>query len=187
MTTSSTKAATSSAGTVWKIDPAHSEIGFSVKHLMIANVRGHFGSVEGEISFDENDVEHSSVNVQIDAASIDTREPRRDEHLRSPDFFDVLRFPRLSFHSNRVQRTGDDRLRVSGELTIRDVSRQVVLDVRQEGRGQDPWGGERAAFTATTSIDRRDFGLTWNQALETGGVLVGNEIRITLEVEAIRQ
>ena len=186
MTINTATTRSTSTPTAWKIDPSHSEVGFSVKHLMIANVRGRFGALDGEINLDETNIERSSVNVAIEASSIDTREQRRDDHLRSADFFDVLRFPQLVFRSDGVQRTGDDRLRVSGLLTIRDVTKAVVLDVREEGRGTDPWGGQRAAFTATTSIDRRDFGLTWNQALETGGVLVGNEIRITLEVETIR-
>jgi polyisoprenoid-binding protein YceI len=177
----------SSTGTsVWTIDPSHTEIGFSVKHLMIANVRGRFGSVKGEITVDDNDFSRSTVEARIDAASIDTREEKRDAHLRSPDFFDVATFPFITFESQSVQRSDDGRLRISGLLTIRDVTRTIVLEGREEGRGRDPWGGERIAFSATTIIDRRDFGLTWNQALETGGVLVGNDIRITLEVEATK-
>ncbi len=172
---------------IWKIDPSHTEAGFSVRHLMIANVRGRFADVKGEVLLNEAQMERSKVAVEIGAASIDTREPRRDEHLRSPDFFDAAKYPLLTFESDRVQQLSDGRLRITGRLTIRDVTRPVVLEVLTEGRGKDPWGSERVAFSATTSIDRREFGLTWNQALETGGVLVGNEVRISLEVEAVRE
>jgi polyisoprenoid-binding protein YceI len=153
---------------------------------MITNVRGRFAQIAGEIQIDDQNIERSTVSVDIDVASIDTREPRRDDHLRSADFFDAATWPTLTFRSDRVQRVDDERLRVSGQLTIRDVTRPVVLDARIEGRSRDPWGGERIAFSATTLIDRRDYGLTWNQALETGGVLVGNDVRISLEVQALR-
>jgi polyisoprenoid-binding protein YceI len=171
----------------WQIDPAHTQAGFSVKHLMISKVRGRFGSLSGEIRLDEANLAGSSVTVEIDATSIDTRHEERDAHLRSADFFDVERFPALSFRSRRVERERDGRFRVLGDLTIRDVTRQVTLQVEDEGRGRDPWGGERAAFSATGRIDRRDFGLTWNQALEAGGVLVGHDIDLALEVEAVKQ
>ena len=177
---------TTQAASTWEIDPAHTDVAFAVKHLMISTVRGRFASVAGTVRLDETDVTRSSVNVDIDAGSIDTRQEQRDAHLRSADFFDVDVHPRLTFRSRSVERTGSDRLRVRGELTIRGVSRDVVLEVVDEGRGTDPWGGQRAAFSATTSIDRRDFGLTWNQALETGGVLVSNEVKITLEVQVVR-
>jgi polyisoprenoid-binding protein YceI len=172
--------------TTWNIDAAHTEVGFEVKHLMISKVRGRFAGVSGVIQLDGSDLANSSVVAEIDAASIDTRQEQRDAHLRSADFFDVERFPAIRFSSTRVERgTGDD-FEVHGELTIRDVTRPVVLSVTDEGRGRDPWGGDRAGFSASLVVDRRDFGLTWNQALETGGVLVANEIRISLEVQAVR-
>lgn len=169
----------------WTIDPAHTEVGFEVKHLMISKVRGRFAGVTGSIVLDEGDLARSSVTAEIDAASIDTRSEQRDAHLRSADFFDVEQFPTLSFRSTKVARAGNG-LEVAGDLTIHGVTRPVVLAVQDEGRGKDPWGGDRAAFSASVVIDRRDFGLTWNQALETGGVLVANEIRVTLEVQAVR-
>ena len=179
--------ATATPGTAeWQIDPAHTDVSFAVKHLMISTVRGRFGSVRGVLVLDEQDPARSSVTVEIDAASIDSRHEQRDAHLRSADFLDAETHPLITFRSRAVERTGTDRLRVTGDLTIRGTSREVVLDAVDEGRGGDPWGGRRAAFSATTSIDRRDFGLTWNQALETGGVLVGNEIRISLDVQAVQ-
>lgn len=171
---------------VWQIDPAHTGVEFAVKHMMISTVKGRFGEVSGTITLDEADLSGSSVEVEIDAASIDTRQPDRDAHLRSADFFDVEKFPKLTFRSRRIEVAGGDRFRVIGDLKIRDVTREVVLDATYEGRGKDPWGNEKAGFTAQTSIDRRDFGLTWNAALETGGILVGNEIKINLEVQAAR-
>lgn len=170
----------------WQIDPAHTEVGFAVKHLMISTVRGRFGSVGGTIRLDESDLERSSVEVEIDAASIDTRQEQRDAHLRSADFFDVEAHPLITFRSRSIESTGDARFRVAGDLTIHGVTREVILDATDEGRGVDPWGNAKAAFSAETRIDRRDFGLGWNQALETGGVLVANEIRITLDVQAVK-
>lgn len=172
--------------TGWTIDAAHTEVGFEVKHLMISRVRGRFGAVSGTIRLDGEDLAGSSVEAEIDVASIDTRQEQRDAHLRSADFFDVERFPSIRFRSTRVERGSGNGFRVAGELTIRDVTREVVLEVEDEGRGKDPWGGDRAAFSARVTIDRRDFGLGWNQALETGGVLVGNDIRISLEVQAVK-
>lgn len=174
------------AKSTWQIDPAHTGVEFAVKHMMISTVKGRFGSVSGTITLDEADLSGSSVEVEIEAASIDTRQEQRDEHLRSADFFDVENFPQLTFRSRRIEATGSGRLRIVGDLTIRDQTREVVLDATDEGRGKDPWGNEKAGFTAQTSIDRRDFGLTWNAALETGGVLVANEIKITLEVQAAK-
>jgi polyisoprenoid-binding protein YceI len=172
-----------SAQGTWEIDPAHTEVGFEVKYLMISKVRGRFAGMTGALVLDESDPTRSSVKVEIDAASVDTRNEQRDQHLRSADFFDVERFPSLVFEARQVERVGADRYRVAGDLTIRDVTREVVLEVTDEGRETDPWGGERAAFSASTTVDRRDFGLTWNQALETGGVLVSNDIRIVLDVQ----
>jgi polyisoprenoid-binding protein YceI len=171
----------------WHIDPAHTDAGFTVKHLMISKVRGRFGSVSGEIRLNESDLSRSSVVVEIDSSTIDTRSEERDAHLRSADFFDVERYPTITFRSRRVEKAGGERLRVIGDLTIRDVTREVTLEVEDEGRGSDPWGGERAAFSASTTLDRREFGLTWNQALEAGGVLVGHDINLNLEVQAVKQ
>jgi polyisoprenoid-binding protein YceI len=183
-TTTATPAAETS--TTWQLDPAHTHVEFSVKHLMIARVKGRFAGVTGTVEMGA-DPAASTVDVVIDAASIDTREAKRDAHLRSADFFDVERFPTIAFRSREVRPTGAGDFSVVGDLTIRDVTREVTLEVTDEGRGTDPWGGARAGFSATAEIDRRDFGLTWNQALEAGGVLVGNEIRISLEVELVKQ
>ncbi|HEX6367948.1 MAG TPA: YceI family protein [Longimicrobium sp.] len=178
--------AESTTTSTWTIDPAHTGVEFSLKHLMISTVRGRFGAVSGTIVLDEANPEASSVTAEIDVTSIDTRQEQRDAHLRSADFFDVEKFPSIKFVSTRIEALGGGSYNVIGDLTIRDVTREVVLEATDEGRGGDPWGGQRAGFSATTRIDRRDFGLTWNQALETGGVVVGNEIKITLEVEAVK-
>ena len=172
----------------WKIDNAHSEVHFAVRHMVVAKVRGRFNTWSGELDLDEKDLTRSSVAVDIDAASIDTSNGQRDGHLRSPDFFDAEKFPTLKFRSKRVEKAGagKDRYRVVGDLTIRDVTREAVLDAELLGIGKDPWGKDRAAFSASASIDRREFGLTWNQVLEAGGVLVGDRVDIELEVQAVR-
>ena len=169
----------------WNIDTAHSGITFSVRHMVFAKVRGRFGTWSGAIRLDPDDLTQAIVEVEIDAASIDTGVNDRDEHLRSADFLDVDRFPKLRFRSRRVERIDDERYSVTGDLTIRDVTREVVLKAEYGGRAKDPWGNQRAAFTASTSVDRREFGLTWNQVLEAGGVLVGERIDIELEVQAV--
>jgi len=184
MTTSTMHASTTSS--TWTLDPAHTLVEFAAKHLMITTVKGRFTGVSGTIRMDETDPTASSVEAVIDAASIDTRTDQRDAHLKSADFLEVARYPEITFRSTRVERAGDAHYRVTGDLTIHGVTRPVVLDVHDEGRTKDPWGGERAGFSATTRIDRRDFGLTWSQVVESGGLVVGNEIRITLEVEATR-
>ncbi|MBL8949845.1 MAG: polyisoprenoid-binding protein [Myxococcaceae bacterium] len=170
--------------TPWKIDASHSGIHFTVRHMVISKVRGHFSKFEGEVTFDEAAPEKTKVKVNIDASSISTNEPKRDDHLRSPDFFDVAKFPALTFESTKTEKKGD-RLAVTGNLSMHGVTREVVLDAELLGVGKDPWGGKRAGFTAKTSLDRKDFGLGWNQVLEAGGVLVGDKIEIELEVEAI--
>jgi polyisoprenoid-binding protein YceI len=172
--------------TLWSIDPSHSHVGFGVRHLMISTVKGRFAGVNGDVSLEGGSVGTASIDVTIDAASIDTGVAQRDDHLRSADFFDVARFPTLKFEGRRIERTGKDALRVTGDLTIRDVTREVQLDVSELGRVKDPWGGERAGYSASARINRRDFGLTWNQALETGGFVVGDEVVLTLEVELVR-
>lgn len=171
----------------WNLDPTHSTIGFSVKHMVFAKVRGRFGAFAGALSVPEGaDWAAGAVRVEIDAASIDTGVADRDTHLRSGDFFDAQAFPTLRFASTKVVHEGGDRYRVHGELTIRDVTRPIVLKAELGGTGKDPWGNDRVAFTAKTSIDRYDYGLKWNQALETGGLLVGRTIDIELEVQAVR-
>jgi polyisoprenoid-binding protein YceI len=170
----------------WKIDLSHSWVGFSVRHLGLAKVRGRFNDFSGSVDV-ADDPELSSVEVEIQAGSIDTRDGQRDGHLVSADFFDVEHHPTLRFRSTRVERVGHDHWAVDGQLTIRGVTRPVRLDVAFEGAGADPWGGQRAAFSGSTEIDREDFGLTWNQTLETGGVLVGKKVRIELEIELVKE
>jgi polyisoprenoid-binding protein YceI len=168
----------------WKLDPAHTLVEFSAKHLMITTVKGRITDIEGTIYSDEKDPQNSSVEATLKAASLDTRTDQRDQHLRSADFLDVEKYPEIKFHSTRIE--GDKQsFKVTGDLTIRDVTKPIMLDVAFEGRTRDPWGGERIGFSASGKIDRRDFGLTWNQALETGGVVVGNDIKISLEIEAV--
>ena len=173
--------------TTWNIDPVHTMAEFKVRHMMITNVKGHFTGVTGVLTLNEQDITKSHVEASIDAASINTREADRDTHLKSADFLDVEKFPKLTFTSTRVTRTGDGELQVEGDLTIHGVTRKVVFTV--EGPtppGKDPWGNTRIGWTATTKINRKDFGLTWNTALETGGILVGDEVTITFDVEAIK-
>jgi polyisoprenoid-binding protein YceI len=171
--------------TDYRIDPAHSDVSFSVRHMMFAKVRGHFTKWSASVSFDPEAPTRSSVDVSIDAASIDTREPERDGHLKSPDFLHVDQFPHIAFVSRRVESAGPKRYGVVGDLTIRGVTREVVLDVEELGGGKDPWGNQRVAFSAKAYVDRTDFGLQWNKALETGGVLVSNRVDIEIEIEAI--
>lgn len=178
---------TERAITTWHIDPAHTQIEFEVKHMMFAKVRGRFTGFEGTIELGSGgERPASSVEVTIESASIDTGQGQRDEHLRSADFFDVEQFPELRFKSGTVTLADNETFAVGGELTIKDVTRPIELAVSESGRGQDPWGQERVGFQATATLDRRDFGLEWNQALEAGGILVGNEVRIALEIQAVR-
>lgn len=170
----------------YAIDPSHTTVEFIVRHLMIAKVRGRFNTFQGTIELAPGSDVPQAVNVKIDAASVDTREPQRDEHLRSADFFEVEKFEHLTFTSKRIEGTPDD-FKVYGDLTIHGVTKEVVLDGEFEGRQADPWGNERAGFSAETKISRKDFGLLWNAALETGGVVVGDDVRIELNVEAVLQ
>jgi polyisoprenoid-binding protein YceI len=181
----STTTLTLPATGTWSIDPSHSEVSFKVRHLGISKTRGHFGSFRGDIVVAEQP-EQSTVAVEIDAASIDTKDAGRDEHLRSADFFDAASFPTLTFVTTGVDQR-DGRWTVSGDLTIRGVTRPVVLDTEVVGVVTDPWGNDRVGFHATTEVNREDFGLTWNTALETGGLLVGKTVQIDLEVEAVLQ
>jgi polyisoprenoid-binding protein YceI len=172
--------------TQWNIDASHSSLQFSVRHMVITKVRGAFESYRGTLELDEgDDFAPRKVSVVIDAASINTSERKRDEHLRSSDFLDVAAYPTLTFESRAIERAGR-RYRIEGDLTIHGVTRPVTLDAEFQGQGKDPWGGQRAAFSAKASIDREDFGLTWNQVLEAGGVLVGTKIEIELEVQAVK-
>ncbi len=181
----STNTAIATGRNTWKLDPAHTQVEFAVKHMMITTVKGRFTDVEGTIVTDEEDPTASSVEVTIDAASIDTRVEDRDNHLRSADFLDVENHPELTFRSTEVEQVGDNEYRMKGDLTIRGVTRPVELHVEEEGRGRDPWGGTRAGFTATTEISRKEWGLTWNQTLETGGVLVADKVRISISAQAV--
>jgi polyisoprenoid-binding protein YceI len=171
----------------WQIDSAHSGIHFSVRHLVIAKVRGQFGRWTGALAVPDGDFTKATAEVTIDATSIDTGVADRDAHLKSADFFDVENHPELTFRSRRIERSSDDRFALVGDLTIRGTTREVTLEVDSAGQTRDPWGNLRAAFSAKTSVDRKSFGLTWNQALETGGVMVGDRVEIEIEVEAVRQ
>jgi polyisoprenoid-binding protein YceI len=170
--------------TLYRVDPAHTTAEFVVRHLMITKVRGRFTAVDGQAELAPGNDLPISVRATIDAASIDTREEQRDAHLRSADFFDVEKFPQLTFESTRIAGTPDD-FTIDGKLTIHGVTRDVTLNGSFEGRVTDPWGGERVGYAAYGKINRKDFGLNWNAALETGGVVVGDEVRIELNVEAV--
>jgi len=171
----------------WRIDASHSNVEFAVRHLMISTVKGRFAGVEGAVTIDERDPSRSAVDVTIDAASIDTRVEQRDQHLRSADFFEVEKYPAITFKSTHVARNGEGAFAVTGDLTIHGVTRSVTLAVAEEGRTRDPWGNDRVAFSASAKINRKDFGLHWNQVLEAGGVAVGDEIKIAIDVELMRQ
>jgi polyisoprenoid-binding protein YceI len=171
----------------WTVDPQHAVVEFSARHLMIASVKGRFGEVQGTVMLDPTELRSSQVDATIAAASIDTRSPDRDTHLRSADFLDVANHPSITFKSKRVEPIGDQQYRLVGDLTIRGVTLEVPLTVEFLGTVKDPWGNERSAFSAAGRINRHDFGLNWNPTLETGGVLVGPEVKIALEVELIRE
>ena len=171
----------------WQIDSAHSGIHFAVRHLVIAKVRGHFSRWAGSVSVPDGDSARATVDVTIDTSSIETGVADRDTHLKSADFLDVGTFPEMTFRASRTEPTAEGRFRLVGELTLHGVTREVALDVESAGQTQDPWGNLRAGFAARTSIARKDFGLTWNQVLEAGGVMVGDKIEIEIEIEAVRQ
>jgi polyisoprenoid-binding protein YceI len=173
--------------TTWNIDPVHSLAEFKVKHMMISNVKGQFPKLTGTLTLDESDLTNSQVEASIEAASIETRDPQRDAHLKSADFFDVETFPTLSFKSTGISGVRDGELAVEGDLTIRGVTRKVRFSVAgPTPPAKDPWGNTRVGGSATTKINRKDFGLTWNTALETGGILVGDEVTITLDVQFVK-
>jgi polyisoprenoid-binding protein YceI len=171
----------------WKFDTVHSNVSFSVRHLMISRVHGSFKTWSGSLETDDADPANSQVQISIDVASVDTKEPQRDEHLRSADFFDAANHPKITFESVSVQSVDPEHFKVSGNLSIRGVSKPVTLDAEYFGRQKDPWGGERAGFSAKTSIDRRDFGLVFNIPLEGGGFVVGEKVDITLDVQAVKE
>lgn len=172
----------------WVIDPEHSSVGFKVKHLMVSNVKGNFEKYSGNVEIDEKDITKSRVKVSIDTNSINTNVKKRDDHLRSADFFDVVRFPTMTFVSKKIARVGKDTLKVTGDLTLHGVTKEVALDVTGPSQEiKDPWGTIRKGATASGKINRKDFGLSWNAALESGGVVVGDEVTITLEIEMIRK
>lgn len=175
------------ATSTWNLDPVHSVAEFKVKHMMISNVKGQFANVTGVLTLDESDPTNSTIEASIEAASVNTRDAQRDTHLKSEDFFHAERFPKLSFKSTRITRTGNGDLAVAGDLTIRGVTRNVVFTV--EGPtppAKDPWGNTRLGLSATTKINRKDFGLTWNAALEAGSILVGEDVTITLDVQFVK-
>ena len=180
---------TDTSKTTWQIDPAHTGVELAVKHMMFTTVRGRFKDVKGTVVIDEQNPASSTVEVEISAASLDTGVADRDGHLRSADFLDVENYPTLTFRSKRVEgafaKEGDP-FTITGDLTIRGVTKEVTLEGTYEGTGKDPWGGIRAGARATAKIDRRDWGLVWNQALETGGILVANDVRIEIEVQAVK-
>ena len=188
MNTSVTATTQSSKPTQWQIDPAHSAAHFSVRHLMISNVRGEFTKLSGSAVINSADQTKSSVEITIDAASINTREPQRDDHLRSPDFLDVAKYPTLTFRSKRVEPLGPENFKVTGDLTIRGVTKEVTFEIEgPTAPVKDPWGNIRAGIEASAKINRKDFGVAFNALTETGGVVVGDEVKITVEAELIRQ
>ena len=171
----------------WQVDGAHSAVNLTVRHMVISKVRGHFSKWNATLALDTADLSRSSVEVEIEAASIETGVGDRDAHLKSPDFLDAQKYPTLRYRSRRVEVVSKERLRVVGDLTIRDVTREVTLEVEYSGMSKSPWGSTNAGFTASTKISRKNWGLNWNVALETGGWLVGDEIKIDLEMELVQQ
>jgi polyisoprenoid-binding protein YceI len=175
------------AASTWNIDPEHSNIGFKIRHLMISNVKGNFDRYAGTVDLNEKDITKSKVKVSIDTASVNTNVQKRDDDLRSANFFEVVKYPTMTFISKKVAKAGKNKLKVTGDLTLHGITKEVVLDVDGPSKeSKDPWGNIRKGATATTTINRKDFGLTWNKALETGGVVVGDEVNIILEIEMIK-
>ena len=180
-------AAPQTGTSTWAIDPGHTLVEFSGRHMMVTTVKGRFKDVRGTLVIDEADPSRSSVEVEIGAASLDTGNEQRDTHLKSPDFLEVEQYPTITFKSTRVEPQGDERARVVGELTVRGVTREVTLDAELTGYGKNPWGKEVAGFEARTTLNRKDFGLTWNVALEAGGFLVSDILKVELHVQAVKQ
>jgi polyisoprenoid-binding protein YceI len=176
----------SAATTTFQIDTRHSDAAFGVNHMMISTVRGQFHGITGTVVIDDSDITKSTVNVTIDANTVDTQEPDRDKDLKSPKFFDVAKYPTITFKSTKVEKVSDGKLKITGDLTIHGVTKQVVLDATAPKKPiKDPWGLQRSAVSATTKVDRKDFGLTWNQSLDAGGVLIGDDVNINLDVEMV--
>ncbi len=173
--------------TTYSIDTTHSEIDFSVRHMVFAKVRGQFKGWSASLAYDGSDPLKASVQVDVDAASIDTREAQRDGHLRSGDFLDAEKFPKMTFKSKRIERAGDKRYKLTGDLTIRDQTHELTLDVEQTGAGKDPWGNQRLGFSAKGALNRSEWGLKWNQVLETGGMLVSDKVEIEVEVQVVEK
>ena len=170
----------------WQIDSSHSHITFTARHMMISKVRGSFESFSGSVNFDEANPTNTTVNIEVDLATVNTRDEQRDGHLKSPDFFDVEKYPTMKFVSTRVEQINENNGRLYGQLTIKDVTKEIVLDVEYAGTAKSPWGTESAGFSASGNLNRKDWGLNWNQALETGGVLVGDKINIEIELELVK-
>ena len=168
----------------WNFDPAHSEVSFRVRHMMFSKVTGFFHKWDGDFTFNPDDPAHTDVTVDIDVESIDTKNEDRDQHLRSEDFFDTETHPHIHFDSTEVKSKGDGSFELHGDLTIAGQSKPVALDVEYHGKAVDPWGNDRVGFTATTKLNRKDFGLSWNQALEAGGVLVGDTVEVEIQAQA---
>jgi len=178
---------TLASASTWNIDPDHSQVGFKVKHMMVSNVKGNFEKYTGVVEINDKDITKSKVTVNIETPSLTTGVQKRDEHLKSADFFAVTTYPTMTFVSKKVSKAGKGGLKVTGDLTLHGITKEVVLNVEPISKeSKDPWGNTRRGTAATTKIDRKDFGLTWNKGLETGGVLVGDEITISLEIEMIR-
>ncbi len=175
------------AKSIWAIDPTHSEIGFKVKHMMFTNVSGHFTSFEAGIENEDDRFETSSIHFSADVNSINTNNTDRDNHLRSADFFDVEKFPKLTFITTSIQKLNEGEYKITGDLTIKDVTKSITLDTEYSGLMKDPWGNTKAGIAMQGKINRKDFGLSWNAALETGGVLVGEEIKLQAEVQLIKK
>lgn len=171
----------------WDIDAAHSTAEFSIRHMMITSVKGAFSGISGTVTGDPDDLTSARVHLDIDLATVDTRNNDRDNHLRSADFFDVEKYPSMTFESRSVERTGASTYRVQGDLSLHGVTKPVTVDVTSEGQGKDPWGGTRAGFSGTTTINRKDFGLVWNVALEAGGVMVGDQVKVSVELETVKR
>ena len=172
----------------WDIDPAHSAAQFNVRHMMVSNVKGEFGKMTGTVTLDDKEISHSTAQATIDTTTINTREPNRDKDLKSPNFFDVEKYPTITFKSTSFKKVGPEKYKVAGDLTIHGVTKPVVLDVEApEATTKDPKGNERRGATATTTINRKDFGLTWNKPLETGGVMVGDQVTINIDLELVKK
>lgn len=171
----------------WTIDQSHTAIEFTVKHMMLSKVRGHFEKFTGEVALNKEEPEKTTVDVRIDTSSVNTREPKRDAHLRSADFFNSEVFPEMIFKSKRVEQIDNLHAKMIGDLTIRDITREVVMNVEYTGEMKSPWGSVSVGFVGATKISRKEWNLTWNQMLESGGVLVGDEIEITIELELVQQ